>query len=128
MHTTSIHTKANGNLSQLSATTKSYYLSPITRYSLSKLLRQIANGELPEFLKLKNSLSIERCDFLNEILQQRFSNDLELAQVIPQLENLVYLYTTLSTGASRYIDLTTQQTQVVQEILQLLGFTESVGQ
>lgn len=100
-------------------------LSPITRYAIGKLLRQFSSHESPELMAFKTQLSQNNCACLDEVLRNLYSDELELAQVILQLDNLVYFYTTLNSQVVLYAEQEAQLAQVQNQIFQLFGFSQS---
>lgn len=117
-----LQTKSNWNSSSLHPITQASQLSPVTRYYICKLLRQISSAESSEFLEFKSKLSFNQCTPLDEILQQRYPDEVELSQISLQLENLVNFYMTLNFQSASNSDSSNQLTQIKQKILQLLGF------
>lgn len=100
-------------------------LSPITRYAICKLLRQFSSNESPALMAFKTKLSENNCAHLDEALRKIYSSELELAQIILQLDNLVYFYTTLNAQTVLYPEQQAQLTQVQHQIFQLFGFSQS---
>ncbi len=121
MYTLNTSTQLNWGFKQLPSATQAYRLSPMARYYICRLLRQIADTESAEFLVDKLKLSSDHCMLPDEILKQNYSDEVELAQVILQLENLVHFYMTFNLQSSHYVESNTQLTQIKQTILQLLG-------
>lgn len=123
MRTLDLHTQFNCTFDQLQTTAQHYELSPVARYSISKLLRQVSCEESAEFQDFQAKIQIENYNLLHDTLRKLYPDELQLTQALVQLENLIHCYTTLSVQSHRYLDLNAQMTQIKQQILQIFGFT-----
>ncbi|MDX2229754.1 MAG: hypothetical protein NW220_08955 [Leptolyngbyaceae cyanobacterium bins.349] len=100
-------------------------LSPTTRYHICKLLRQTLDCESASLLAFKAQLAANNCAQLNTALQDTYPDPSEWFRVMLQLDNLVYLYTTLHPEMTSGLDHTAQLAGIRQQIYQLLGFRAS---
>jgi hypothetical protein len=110
-------------INQIPPMSQELRLSPLTRNYICKLLRQMDESESAMLLRFKAQLSSDGCTRLNEFLSQLYTVPAELAVVILELDNLVYLHRALDTQTSRYLEYKEQITQIRQQIFQLLGFS-----
>jgi hypothetical protein len=107
-----------------SPVSQAHQLSSTARYHIGRFLRQPSDYESAELLAFKIRLSADHCAHLDKILHKIYPDGAELERVLLRLDNLVYLYTTLSSPTIASSTSTLQLHSIKQEIFQLLGFKE----